>query len=200
MFGRVKGYNAYMVTNKTLKKKNWSFDELEEKEEKIEEKISQVLEEGGEVFALGKKKIFKAVYLFKVVNDENKKTIVFDKKIVLDEVSHCTEEFENDLSSILGQSVAEGQYSKAVFENKEIEPHSIKIGKLEISSVVIWYVLGLLLSILFNDIIWICMGFCFGLSLGYVVKINDKKIVVSKGRKYKKRTAKKKLVEEKSDK
>ena len=76
VFGSVKGYGIQQISLKMLENKKWNFSELEIKDSDIKNEIKSVIENEGTVFALEKKKIFKAVYLFKLVNDSDDKYFV----------------------------------------------------------------------------------------------------------------------------
>jgi len=187
----VKGYNGYQLTKKMLENEKWSFDELEKVNPKIKKELEKCLNSGGEVFALTKKKIFKAAYLFKVIEQENEKILVIDKKIILDEVEKCVEEFENDLEVVLGETLIERtDLNKAIWRDNEIEPIKIKIGKHEISASLIWIAVGLMFWILFDSFLWFIVYLCIAFSSGYAVKsnvkISKKKIDAEKTKKKKK--------------
>lgn len=184
VFGSVKGYGIQQISLKMLENKKWNFSELEIKDSDIKNEIKFVIENGGTVFALEKKKIFKAVYLFKLVNDSDDKYLSFDKKIVLDEIiEDAIKEFEDDMTTLLGEAVAGEEVSKVIWGEKEIELSKIKIGKLEIPLSIIWMLMGILFWLLFDDFMWFVIYLCIGVSSGYAVKINEPKRKLKKSKK-----------------
>lgn len=184
VFGSVKGYGIQQISLKMLENKKWNFSELEIKDSDIKNEIKSVIENEGTVFALEKKKIFKAVYLFKLVNDSDDKYLSFDKKIVLDEIiEDAIKEFEDDMTTLLGEAVAGEEVSKVVWGEKEIELSKIKIGKLEIPLSIIWMLMGILFWLLFDDFMWFVIYLCIGVSSGYAVKINEPKRKLKKSKK-----------------
>ena len=184
VFGSVKGYGIQQISLKMLENKKWNFSELEIKDSDIKNEIKSVIENGGTVFALEKKKIFKAVYLFKLVNDSDDKYLSFDKKIVLDEIiEDAIKEFEDDMTTLLGEAVAGEEVSKVVWGEKEIELSKIKIGKLEIPLSIIWMLMGILFWLLFDDFMWFVIYLCIGVSSGYAVRINEPKRKLKKSKK-----------------
>ena len=184
VFGSVKGYGIQQISLKMLENKKWNFSELEIKDSDIKNEIKSVIENGGTVFSLEKKKIFKAVYLFKLVNDSDDKYLSFDKKIVLDEIiEDAIKEFEDDMTTLLGEAVAGEEVSRVIWGEKEIELSKIKIGKLEIPLSIIWMLMGILFWLLFDDFMWFVIYLCIGVSFGYAVKINEPKRKLKKSKK-----------------
>lgn len=183
VFGSVKGYSIQQVSLKMLENKKWDFSELETKDSDIKKNIKDVIENGGFVFALDKKKVLKTVYLFKLVNEENNKILIFDKKLVLVEITEqVIKEFEEDMTTLLGEEVFGEEISKVLWEDKEIEPSTVKIGKWEIPLLCIWIMVGIIFWMLFDDFIWFVIYLCIGISSGYVVKINGPKRKIEKNK------------------
>lgn len=192
IFGSVKGYSIQQVSLKMLENKKWNFSELEEKDVNIKKDIKGVLENGGTVFALDKKKVLKTVYLFKLVTEDKEKTLVFDKKVVLDEITEdVIKEFEDDMTTLLGETVSGEEITKVVWEDKEIEPSKVKIGKWEIPLSFIWIMVGIIFWMLFDDFIWFVIYLCIGISSGYAVKVNEPKRKLEKSKKTKKKATSK---------
>lgn len=192
VFGSVKGYSIQQFSLKMLENKKWDFSELEEKDANIKKDIKEVLENGGTVFALDKKKVLKTVYLFKLVTKDKEKILVFDKKVVLDEMTEdAIKEFEDDMTTLLGETVSGEEITKVVWEDKEIEPSKVKIGKWEIPLSFIWISVGVIFWMLFDDFIWFVIYLCIGISSGYAVKVNEPKRKLEKNKKAKKKTASK---------
>lgn len=189
IFGSVKGYSIQQVTLKMLENNKWNFEELEEKDSKIKKEIKEVIENGGTVYSLDKKKVLKTVYLFKLITDDKDKILTFDKKVVLDEITEdVITEFENDMTTLLGEAVAGEEITKAIWGDKEIEPSRVKIGKLEIPVSFIWILLGIMFWLFFDNLILFVIYLCVGVSSGYAIKVNEpkrklKKINKSKNKK-----------------
>lgn len=176
VFGSVKGYGIQQISLKMIENKKWNFDELVDKESNIKNEIKEVLENGGTVFALAKKKVFKTVYLFKLVDSKKEKYLEFYKKIILDELTNdAIKEFEDDMTTLLGEAVAGDEVSKVIWGDKEIELSKVKIGKLEIPLSIIWMLVGVAFWFLFDDFMWFVIYLCIGVSSGYAVKVNEPK-------------------------
>lgn len=186
IFGSVKGYSIQQVSLKMLDNKKWNFDELEEKDSDIKKKIKQVIEDGGTVFSLDKKKTFKAIYLFKLSSNDKEKYLTFEDKVIMDELTDdVIKEFEEDMTTLLGEAVAGDEISKVIWGDKEIELSKVKIGKLEVPLSIIWMLVGIIFWILFDDFMWFVIYLCIGVSSGYAVKINEPKRKLSKSKKSK---------------
>lgn len=200
MFGSIKGYEVLEITKKTIEKKKWSLEELENIDSEIIKKIEEVLESKGFVFAFGKKinkrRVIKGIYIFKLVTNEDGKILIFDKKMFVEDISEeIIFEFEDALDSVLGSAVSEKQVHKVIFGEKEFEIKKIKIGKYEVSSTLLWIIWGIVTWILTKNVMWLCLGVVFGSTLGYVVKVNGKKISTKVlKRKIKKKTKKKEKI------
>lgn len=187
----VKGYGGYQLTQKMLDNEKWSFSELEKVEKNIKKELKKCLNDGGEIFILSKKKVVKAAYIFKTITEKDEKVLILDKKMVLEEVEKCVDEFENDLEVVLGETLMERtDLNKAIWRDNEIEPVKVKIGKYEISTSIIWILVGLMFGFMFDSFMWFIIYFCIALSSGYAiksdVKINKKKIETEKNKKKKK--------------
>lgn len=114
------------------------------------------------------------------------------KKLLTEEISSdIVDEFEDAIDSVLGSAVSEKRISKAIFGNKEFELKKVKIGKYEVSVVIIWFIWVLSLWVLSDDVMWFFFGIIFASSIGYVVKINGKRISVSELRRKKKKKKRK---------
>lgn len=193
MFGNIKEYSVLEVTKKVIEKNKVSFDEFSKKDLK---EIEIVLADKGLVFALAKKidkkKVVKGLYLFKLEIKEDQKTLIFDKNIFAEEIrEEILVEFEEALDEVLGSVVSEQQVHSVKFKDKEFEQKKIKIGKHEISAVVLWILAGTIISILLDDFMWFCIFICFGISSNYVVKKNGKKVSNKEEKRNNKKTIKK---------
>ena len=125
MFGNVKEYRVIEITKKVLEKKKWS---LEEFDKEGLDKIDEILDNDGLIFALGrkvdKKKIIKGLYLFNKQTKDDEIIIVFDKTIFVEDIrDEVIFEFEDAIDSFLGAAVSEQKAKKAFFKDKEYERH-----------------------------------------------------------------------------
>ena len=196
MFGNVKEYRVIEITKKVLEKKKWS---LEEFDKESLDKIDEILDNDGLIFALGrkvdKKKIIKGLYLFNKQTKDDETIIVFDKTIFVEDIrDEVIFEFEDAIDSFLGAAVSEKKVKKAYFKDKEYEVKIVKIGKYEVSATILWILWGAITWILTQDVIWLCLGVIFGTTCGYVVKVNGKVISVKKSKNKKKKNNKKKAI------
>ena len=196
MFGNVKEYRVIEITKKVLEKKKWS---LEEFDKESLDKIDEILDNDGLIFALGrkvdKKKIIKGLYLFNKQTKDDEIIIVFDKTIFVEDIrDEVIFEFEDAIDSFLGAAVSEKKVKKAYFKDKEYEVKIVKIGKYEVSATILWILWGAITWILTQDVFWLCLGVIFGTTCGYVVKVNGKVISVKKSKNKKKKNNKKKAI------
>jgi len=179
IYGSIKKNRIYQLTKNKIEKYN--FTELETKESSIKNDIEEVLNNGGIVYALGKKKILKCVYLFKVTNGEEGKTLVFDKYVTLDEVKEYTKRFEEDITTLLGEEITrKKQIKKVIWEDKEIETNNITIGRYEIPVTSLWIITGAILWHVTGDVFWFLIGMSLGFSTGYAVKKSEEQIKMKK--------------------
>ena len=101
-------------------------------------------------------------------NDEIEKSL----RIKLNNVIN---EFEENMTTLLGEAVSEEEITKVIWNDKEIEPSKVKIGKWEIPVSFVWIMAGIIFWMIFDDFIWFTIYLCIGISCGYVVKINESK-------------------------
>ena len=174
LFGSIKEYKTLEITKKVLQNGKWSFGEFDKN---LVKELFEVLNNGGFIFALGKKieknKVVKGIYVFKLEKQGDDKILVFDRSLFTEEVrEEVLNKFIENLDSILGTLVSERHVSKAFFEEKEFEAKKIKIGKKEVSVMILWLLWGIITSILTKDVIWLCLGVCFGSTSSYTLKVN----------------------------
>lgn len=174
LFGSIKEYKTLEITKKVLQNGKWSFGEFDKN---LVKELFEVLNNGGFIFALGKKieknKVVKGIYVFKLEKQGDDKILVFDKSLFTEEIrEEVLNKFIENLDSILGTLVSERHVSKAFFEEKEFEAKKIKIGKKEVSVMILWLLWGIITSILTKDVIWLCLGVCFGSTSSYTLKVN----------------------------
>lgn len=186
IFGSVKGYSIEQISLKMLDNKKWDFSQLEKEESNIKIVMKELLENNGVIFALSKKKVINAVYLFKLVVEDNDKTLLFDTKLLSSEITdEMIEEFENDITTLLGEVVVDEEFTKAIWKDQEIEISKVKIGKMEIPVAVVWILAGIIFSILFDDFLLFTIYLCIGISSGYIVKVSGTKTKKDKSTKKK---------------
>ncbi len=174
LFGSIKEFKILEITKRVLQKGKWSFEEFDKN---LVNELSEVLNDGGFIFALGKKieknKIVKGIYIFRLEKQGDEKILVFDKSIFAEVIrEEVLNKFVENLDSILGTLVSERHVTKAFFEEKEFEVKKIKIGKKEVSVMILWLLWGVITSILTKDVIWLCLGVCFGSTSSYTLKVN----------------------------
>lgn len=111
MIGKIKGYSVCDINKGTLKKADF-FDEIKNKDSKIQEKIEKILQNKGLAFGLKKDKKLKAVYLFETLDEENKKILRFIEKIILEEITNeIQEKFKKDLITEFTELVSLEDYA-----------------------------------------------------------------------------------------
>jgi hypothetical protein len=194
MFGNVKEYKVIEITKKIIQNKKWSLEEFDNKDIEL---VEDVLNNNGFVFALGKKiekkKIVKGIYIFDKIKKDNDDVFIFNKTIFVEDIREeviC--EFEDALDDYLGAVVSEQQVKKAYFRDKEFELKKVKVGKYEISAVVLWILWGVMMSICLDSFMWLCFGVCFATSSSYAIKVNGKSISVGESKRKKKKNKKNK--------
>ena len=175
IYSNINKNEIYQVTKKRIEK--FDFTKLKEKDSNIKMYIEEVLNNGGFVYALGKKKVLKCVYIFKLVTEENDKILVFDKSVVLEEAINCIEKFEKDIPEILGEELIDRQeIKKVVWEDKEIKPIKLIIGRYELPVTTLWIISGAILWHVTGDLFWFLIGISLGFSTGYAVKKSEEQI------------------------
>jgi len=160
---KVKGYTGFQLKLEDFEKQKYSFEEIDDKN--LTKEIKSTLKNGGVVFGLSKKNIVKAVYTFKLETRENKKILICDKKIILEETTKCTKEFERDLNGIFSYILADRiDIDKVIFNKQEVT---------------------LLTNIkksnnLFNIMTWMCIIMCTLFSFGIIIFSTESVIEVKK--------------------
>lgn len=192
LFGSIKEYKIFEITKKTLSKSKWSFEEFESN---VSGELFGVLDNGGFVFALGRKqeknKIVKGIYVFKLEENNGDKNLIFSKSLFSEEIrEEVLIKFVEHLDSVLGSLVSEKHVSSVIFNEKKFIPKNIKIGKKEVSVMILWLLWGLITSILTKDVIWLCLGVCFGTTTSYTLEVNG---VEQKTQKKQRKKEKKKI-------
>jgi hypothetical protein len=140
--------------------------ELKEKDSKVVEKIIAILDNHGLVYGFKKDIILKAIYLFKKEKDDEKYILKLEESIMTDEITdEMKDELERQLLEELSEYVAFEDYSKVVFNNKEVVPKTVRIGKTNVALGGLIFALGTIIGILFMGDSWY-LGVCIGLFLG----------------------------------
>ena len=155
VFWNVKGYDGIQLTQEKLNEKTYSFDAIKKNDSNIIKKIEEDLETGGIVFALSKKRIIKAIYFFKLTKKHQEKILVFDKKIILDEVNKCIKQFENDIDKVLnGILFNRHDIDKAIWREKEVTKKEKFKSLITGTKVMVW--LGIMLYSIISIAIMVC--------------------------------------------
>ncbi len=140
VFWNVKGYKGIHLTKEKLYSKEYSFDEIEKSDSNIIKQIETSLENGGAVLALSKKKIIKAIYIFKLTTNDNEKVLIFDKKVVLDEANKCIKEFENDIDTVLNSVLLNRQdVDRTIWREKEMTKNEKVKSLMKGTKILVWF-------------------------------------------------------------
>lgn len=152
------------------------FTKLLEKDQNIKKEIEEVIKNKGVVFGYKKSGEIEAISIF-TSDSNNEKILKHSKDLYLDELDeNGKQNFEKSVESHLSESVSYGEYEKVEWDNKDFTQKKVKIGKTEIGLGVLFLFGGVIAAIIFDDLIWLCIGAVIGLSAGTVVnEINKKK-------------------------
>lgn len=144
-YWKVKGYNGVDFTKNKLDNDGYSFAEIKEVDSKIVKQIEKCLEDGGYVFGLHKNKIVKSVYIFKLSSKGKQKILVFDKKIVLDEVNKCVKEFESDIDDLLVTLLDSERIdiNMLIWENKTIDMKERYFNIIKVLRFTSWFAISI---------------------------------------------------------
>lgn len=160
-----KGFHLCDIGKKKINKEEF-VEEIKAKDAKIAEEVINVLSNKGEVCGFKKDKKLKAIYLFEREKEEKKVILKLSKKIMVDEIS---EEMEKELDDVLLTNfievVALEEISKVVFEDKEIVPKTVKVGKFNIAIGSLSLAIGTIIGVLFLGDDWY-IGVMLGISIG----------------------------------
>lgn len=158
--GNIEGYKVCNVTNKSIEKENY-INDLQKIDSNIKEKIINVLENKGHIYGLEKMNSLKAVYIFDNIKDNNKKVVVFNKLLYVEDAKDKMNEFEKIIIEELKELVNWGECSKVIWNDIEIEPNNANAFSFPTFSMCIS--LGLLYGIIFDNL---AIGLLFGVSIG----------------------------------
>lgn len=183
VIGFIGKYGICQITSKNIKK--WDFSKIKKDDSDIKNDVERIIKNDGVIFCLYKKKILVSLYLFELTVENDKQVLRLYKNITLDEANDCIDEFEEDMVVLLGDTVADSssRIDKAFWQDKEIEPEHIKVGKLEISTSLIWILVGIIFWIIFDSFIFFVIYLCLSVSSGYAVKTTEKKRKLTKSKK-----------------
>lgn len=139
LFWNVKGYAGIELTKEELDNKKYSFDEIKQEDSSIVKQIEDNLSKGGIVLGLCKKKTIKAIYFFKLETKDKEKILVFDRKIVLNEVNKCVKEFENDINTVLNKVLFERyDIDKTIWKEREVSRKENFKSSITGTKVLVW--------------------------------------------------------------
>lgn len=169
----IKEFHLCNVRKKQIN--NYEFiKEIKAKDSRIIQEVIDVIENKGKVYGFEKNKKLKAIFLFEKVKNEKKKTLKLSKKILLDDIDkEMEQQFENILISNFVQYVALEDISKVIFENQEIVPEVVKVGKFGIALSSLIVILSTIIgTVFFNDYWYIFFGagIAIGTICGAVIK------------------------------
>lgn len=140
LFWNVKGYAGIELTKEKLDNKKYLFDEIKKENKNIVKEIEENLEKGGIVLGLCKKEIIKAIYFFKLETKDKEKILVFDRKIVLNEVNKCVKEFENDINTVLNKVLFERyDIDKTIWKEREVSRKERFKSSITGTKILVWF-------------------------------------------------------------
>lgn len=152
--------------------------EVESKDNKINQEVMDVIKNKGKVYGFKKDKKLKAIFIFEKVKNEKKATLKLSKKIYIDEINEeMQKQLEQILISYISQYVALEEISKIIFEDKEIVPELIKVGKFRITLGTLILLLSTIIGIAFFNKSWYIFmgaGIAIDAIYGAVVKTKSK--------------------------
>lgn len=174
----------YQIKKRHLKKDKW-FKALEEEKKGIREEIEKYLDNKGVVFGRKKGGYLKALMFLKAT-DGNGKKLEHEKDVFLKEVDNETKE---KIITSAKQSAAElvsmCELDEVVWDDEKIEQKKVSIGKKSTYALgPLLLILGLILFIVTDDILWMSLGLLLGLLAGATtVQLNKPKKKNAKKRK-----------------
>ncbi len=169
IIGTIKGYKVCSINN--LKNVDL-FEEIELKSPNIKENIKRVIEGKGIIYALKKNKKLKSIYLFESIKEEKNRLLRFIEKVSVDEISEEIEqELEKNIYEEFTELVTFEDYDKIEWNDKEIIPKMVKIGKFNITLGGLCLFLGITVGIIIDDLIWgTTIGIIAGSAVGSIVR------------------------------
>lgn len=179
--GFCRGYKPFILEKSDLKHIG-KFSEVESKDNKILDDIFAMnTEKGfdGIIFVLQKNKKYKAVYIFRPEKAPKKSTVLrLYKSVTMDDVERevvC--EFEKEIINQLKEFIyTDDLWEKVIWNGKVIKPEVLRLGSICLPVSILGILVGLGLSILTENYIWLVLWICIGIIGGSVVsKIIDNK-------------------------
>lgn len=169
----IKGFHICNIRKNKINDSEF-VEDIKTKDSKITQEVMDVIENKGKVYGVKKDQKLKAIFLFERVENEKKKTLKLSKKIFVDEINkEMEQQIENKLLERMAQDVALEEVSKVIFEDKEIVPEEVKIGKTSIALSSFIFILSIIIGmVFFYDHWYICMGagIAIGAICGAVIK------------------------------
>ena len=163
------------VQKKHLKKEKL-FSVIENENKDIKQEVEKILDNKGKVLMRKKGGIIRGLFLFEA-KDEKGKVLNHKKNYFIKEVDD--NEKEKILKSVeesMSQLVSLAEYEEVIIDNKKIEQKKTTIGKTEVSVGLLIFLIGLVLFLFTDDILWCCLGFVFGFTYGFsAVEIKKQK-------------------------
>lgn len=165
-----KRYREVLLRKKTLDGK--IFCELVKVDPSIVRETEYALENKNIVFAYKEKNILKIIYLFEKVPSEKGKTLVFKKTVHTPDVSEeDLIKIENNICQDLGADIAMDEIQRVEWNDKEIVPTKVKIGKYELGTAALIFISALVISVFSDEIaLPISVGILLALTCGYTIR------------------------------
>jgi len=178
--GFLKGYKPFILEKSDLKRIE-KFSDVESKDSKIvDDVMAMVTRNGfeGVIFVLQKHKKYKSVYIFKTEVSKNKTKILrYYKSVTMAEVpGEVINEFEKEIISQLKEFIyTDDLWERAIWNGRVIKPKIIRFGSISLPVGILGTLIGIVLSVVTGNYIWLAFWTCFGFIGGsLVLKIMDK--------------------------
>ena len=165
-----KHYREVILKKRTLYSK--IFCELVKVDSSIVRETEYALENKDIVFAYKEKDILKIIYLFETVQSENGKILVFKKAVHTPDVSEeDLIKIESNICQDLGADIAMDEIQRVEWNDKEIVPTKVKIGKYELGTAALIFISALVISVFSDEIaLPISVGILLALTCGYTIR------------------------------
>ena len=165
-----KHYREVILKKRTLDGK--IFCELVKVDSSIVRETEYALENKNIVFAYKEKNILKIIYLFETVQSENGKILVFKKAVHTPDVSEeDLNKIESNICQDLGADIAMDEIQRVEWNDKEIVPTKVKIGKYELGTAALIFISALVISVFSDEIaLPISVGILLALTCGYTIR------------------------------
>ena len=165
-----KHYREGILNKRTLDSK--IFCELVKVDSSIVRETEYALENKDIVFAYKEKDILKIIYLFETVQSENGKILVFKKAVHTPDVSEeDLIKIESNICQDLGADIAMDEIQRVEWNDKEIVPTKVKIGKYELGTAALIFISALVISVFSDEIaLPISVGILLDLTCGYTIR------------------------------